>query len=139
MRKGLAVAEPHPILVEIAPGELLDKISILELKLERIAEPAKLRNVLLELETLQAARDRQTPASDQLAQLSSQLKAVNGRLWDIEDAIRVCERHKDFGPRFIELARAVYRNNDERAGLKRQINELLGSRLMEEKSYAALY
>jgi hypothetical protein len=125
------------ILVEIAPGELLDRIAILELKRERIADPAKLRNVGIELETLQTARDQAVPPSDRLAVLVGELKAVNARLWDIEDDIRRCEHVQDFGPSFIELARAVYINNDHRAALKRQINDLLGSRIVEEKSYAA--
>lgn len=125
------------IMVEIAPGELLDKITILELKLERIADEAKLANVRIEHQTLSDTRAQSLPASDELDALVADLKAVNGRLWEIEDDIRDCERNKDFGQTFIELARAVYINNDERAQLKRAINELLGSRLVEEKSYAA--
>jgi len=125
------------IMVEIAPGELLDKITILELKLERIADEAKLANVRIEHQTLSDTRAQSLPASDELDALVADLKAVNGRLWEIEDDIRDCERNKDFSNTFIELARAVYINNDERAQLKRAINELLGSRLVEEKSYAA--
>jgi len=123
------------ILVEIAPGELLDKITILEIKRERLAQPDKRRNVEAELATLEAARARALPASEALGRLTAELKAVNEALWQIEDAIRLCERAGDFGPRFIELARSVYHQNDRRAALKRQINELLGSRLIEEKSY----
>ncbi len=125
-----------PITVEIAPGELIDKITILEIKFERITDTEKLCNVRVELDTLAAARHREISPSMQLDELTSQLKAVNASLWDIEDAIRDCERNKDFGPQFIELARSVYRSNDRRAALKRQINELLGSNLIEEKSYA---
>lgn len=123
------------ILVEIAPGELIDKITILEIKAEQIRDAAKLANVRTELEILAAARDKAVTASAQLGELTSQLKQVNQELWDIEDAIRLCEKAKDFGPRFVELARSVYFQNDRRAALKRQINELLGSRIVEEKAY----
>jgi post-segregation antitoxin (ccd killing protein) len=125
------------ISVEIAPGELIDKITILEIKLERMTDAAKLANVKIEWETLTQARDAAIEASDALAGLTQALKSVNEQLWEIEDDIRDCERGKDFGDTFIGLARAVYKTNDERARLKRDINELLGSRLVEEKSYAA--
>ncbi len=126
----------RPLTVEVAPGELLDKLTILEIKAERITEAAKLRNVRTELAELAAVRREALPDSPELAELIGSLKEVNGRLWDIEDAIRRCEQEQDFGPRFVELARSVYRENDCRAALKRQINELLNSRLIEEKSYA---
>jgi tetratricopeptide (TPR) repeat protein len=126
---------PVPLQIEVAPGELIDKITILEIKQQRIAEPAKRANVSAELELLVAARDRAIPPSPRLAELTAELKQTNRALWDIEDAIRACERTRDFGPRFIELARSVYHQNDRRALLKRQINELLGSSLIEEKSY----
>jgi len=129
--------QAKPILVEIAPGELIDKITILEIKSERIADAGKLKNVRVELDVLAAARDAAMAASAELAELTAQLKQVNEALWEIEDAIRDCERGQDFGPKFIELARSVYHSNDRRAALKRQINELLGSKLIEEKSYAA--
>jgi tetratricopeptide (TPR) repeat protein len=124
-----------PVHVEVAPGELLDKITILRIKTERLTDEAKLRNVRIELETLESARHRSLPPSSEMDRLESELKAVNEALWQIEDDIRDCERRGDFGPRFIELARSVYRQNDHRAALKGQINELLGSRLREEKSY----
>jgi len=127
----------QPILAEIAPGELIDKITILQIKSERIADAGKLQNVRVELDVLSDARDAAMPATAELAELTAQLKQVNETLWDIEDAIRDCEREEDFGPRFIELARSVYRSNDRRAALKRAINELLDSKLVEEKSYAA--
>jgi len=130
------MSQAKPILVEIAPGELIDRITILEIKSERIGDPCKLRNVSVELDVLNKARDEALQASPELEQLTAQLKAQNETLWDIEDEIRVCERSKDFGPRFIELARSVYRANDQRAAVKRKINELLGSKLIEEKSYA---
>ncbi|HEY1379498.1 MAG TPA: DUF6165 family protein [Gemmataceae bacterium] len=121
--------------VPVSAGELIDKITILEIKLERIADEAKLVNVRTELEALRAARAA-VPASDELADLTAALKAVNEKLWDIEDAIRKCESAGDFGNRFVMLARSVYKNNDERAALKRRVNDLLGSPLVEEKSYA---
>ena len=123
------------ILVEIAPGELIDKITILEIKAEHITDTAKLANVRTELDILAAARDKAIPGSAELAGLTGQLKQVNQALWDIEDDIRLCEKAKDFGPKFIELARSVYFQNDRRAAVKRQINELLGSRIIEEKAY----
>jgi len=124
------------ISVPISPGELLDKISILEIKLDSIGDRAKQENVRRELAELAAVR-QSLPQSAELAGLTVELKSVNERLWNIEDDIRDCERRQDFGPAFIELARSVYRQNDRRAALKRQINELLGSRLIEEKAYAA--
>jgi hypothetical protein len=124
----------RPLLVEVAPGELLDKLTILQIKNERIADPRKLENVRSEMAALAAARDTLEP-SPRLAELVAQLKAVNEALWDIEDAIRLCERDQDFGPRFIALARSVYHTNDRRAALKRAINEWLHSSLIEEKDY----
>jgi hypothetical protein len=126
---------PRPILVEVPVGELVDKITILEIKNERMTDPDKLRNVRAELAALVSARERELVPSEKLAELTARLKAVNEALWEIEDEIRVCERKQDFGARFVELARAVYHQNDHRAALKRSINELLGSKLVEEKSY----
>ncbi len=128
---------PGDVRVEIATGELIDKITILQIKSERIGDSAKLRNVRAELATLLAERDRAIAPSDGLASLTADLKAVNEQLWEIEDEIRLCERGQNFGPRFIELARSVYHQNDRRAVLKRRINDLLGSALVEEKSYAS--
>jgi hypothetical protein len=125
------------ITVEIAPGELIDKITILEIKTERMSDQAKLANVRIELDTLAKSRDAAIGKSAEMDRLSAELKKINEELWVIEDDIRDCERAKDFGTKFIELARAVYFTNDRRAQVKRQINELLGSRLVEEKSYAA--
>ena len=125
------------ISVEVSPGELIDKITILEIKLERIEGKDKLKNVKLEWKTLTRARDEAIEATPELEKLMAGLKGFNERLWEIEDDIRDCERNKDFGDRFVELARGVYVNNDQRSRLKREINELLGSRLIEEKSYAA--
>ncbi len=131
------MTQSKPILVPTAPGELVDKITILEIKTERIQDVGKLKHVRLELETLAAARDQTLPPSPELAALTAELKRMNVALWDIEDQIRDCERRQDFGPEFIRLARSVYHSNDRRAAVKRQINELLGSELMEMKSYAA--
>jgi hypothetical protein len=124
---------PTP-LVPISWGELIDKITILEIKAARIEEPAKRANVARELAALRHVRDQASPA-DGVAALTDELRQVNETLWTIEDDIRDCEARADFGPRFIALARAVYQNNDRRAALKRRINEALGSELVEEKSY----
>jgi hypothetical protein len=113
------------------------RITILEIKAARVSDPDKLRNVRAELETLRTARDRTVLPTDALASLTAKLRDVNVALWDIEDGIRECERAGDFGPQFVELARSVYRNNDERAAIKRKINVLLGSQIIEEKSYSA--
>lgn len=125
------------IMVEIAPGELVDKMTILEIKLERLVDPQKLSNVRLEYEGLSAVCEQSLVPSELLSQLTSQLKDVNSRLWQIEDDIRELERKKSFGSDFVELARSVYRANDERSVIKRRINEMLDSKIIEEKSYAA--
>ena len=124
-----------PLLVPISVGELLDKISILEIKAAAIGDPAKQANVRRELAALEAVRTREVAAFPELPALYAELKSVNQALWRIEDEIRDCERGGEFGQRFIELARDVYRINDRRAVLKRRINELTGSDLVEEKSY----
>ena len=123
------------VLAPVAVGELVDKITILEIKAERITEPAKLRNIRRELEQLLAVWDRRSAPGPALVRLTNELKKTNEFLWEIEDDIRVCEKRGEFGARFIELARAVYRNNDRRASLKRKINELSGSAIIEEKSF----
>jgi Family of unknown function (DUF6165) len=121
----------------VAIGELIDKITILEIKAARFTDAAKARNVQAELSMLLARRDQAIPLSPRLDALTARLKAVNERLWDLEDSIRDCERRADFGPDFIAVARSIYRTNDERADLKRQISVGFGSDLIEEKSYAA--
>ena len=123
------------ILAPVAIGELIDKITILEIKARRIGDPAKLANVRNELKLLEAARARVAIAEAEVARLKAELAAANAALWDIEDKIRDCERDKSFGPEFVELARSVYRTNDRRAALKRQLSELAGSSILEEKSY----
>lgn len=124
------------VLIDISPGELVDKLTILEIKLQRLPDGPARANVRHEYGVLELARSKALPPSVELSRLSGDLKAVNERLWVIEDDIRDCERAKDFGAKFIELARAVYRENDQRAALKREINVLLGSVIVEEKSYA---
>ena len=124
------------VKVEISAGELIDKLTILQIKAERIGDPDKLANVRIALEHLSGTRDEALSPSDELTRLEERLKAFNEKLWDIEDEIRNCEAAKDFGPRFIELARSVYQTNDRRARVKMQIDELFGSTITDEKSYA---
>ncbi len=125
----------HFVETPIAIGELIDKITILEIKAERFTDAAKIKNVQTELGLLRNRCEQVIPASATLDSLAVQLKAVNEQLWELEDAIRDCERQTDFGPDFIALARSIYRTNDERAAVKRQINITFGSDLIEEKSY----
>ncbi|MCI4660920.1 MAG: DUF6165 family protein [Neomegalonema sp.] len=125
------------ILVPISPGELLDKITILEIKAERIEDADKNANVRRELAALQSVAASALPGDETLSVLKGQLLAINTTLWDVEDALRDLEREKCFDGRFIELARKVYVTNDQRAAVKKQINLLLGSDLVEEKSYKA--
>lgn len=124
-------------LIPVSAGELVDKITILEIKSERMTDPQKLRNVRLELETLRKAWEGSPLANAEIASQQQKLKTINEQLWQIEDRIRVKESTGSFDGEFIELARSVYLNNDERARVKREINELLGSKLIEEKSYAS--
>lgn len=123
------------IKVPVSFGEVLDKITILEIKSERIADPEKVKNVRLELDELSGTWNEAVQDQAAIADLRKQLKAVNEELWEIEDDIRDQEAAQDFGPRFIELARAVYVTNDKRAAIKKEINLALGSRFVEEKSY----
>jgi Flp pilus assembly protein TadD len=122
-----------PVL--ISPGELVDKITILEIKRERFDDPERLQHVEAELSRIAAARDRHLPAIDGLTPLAEELKRVNESLWEIENEIRRAERDESFGPRFIELARSVGRENGRRADLKRQIDRLLGASVFEQKLY----
>jgi hypothetical protein len=121
-------------LVPISVGELMDKITILEIKSERIKSPSQLKNIAHELEALRAVQLHEIERAV-LDKISAELKRVNAQLWDVEDAIRDCEARSDFGEAFIALARAVYRLNDERSRLKKAINLASGSRIVEEKSY----
>jgi hypothetical protein len=119
------------MLVEVSIGEVLDKVSILSIKLNKIEDTDKLRNVSKELSYL----NKQLPKGILEDDLYTKLCGVNMRLWEIEDDIRVCEKHGDFNLNFIRLARAVYYRNDERADIKKQINLKYGSEFVEEKSY----
>lgn len=123
------------LMIPVSPGELLDKLTILEIKLDRIEDEAKLANVRREHELLSGVWRKADASDEAVDDLRESLRSVNERLWDIEDAIRDEEREKRFGERFVELARSVYQRNDERAALKKRINELLGSQIVEEKSY----
>ncbi len=123
------------IKVPVSFGEVLDKITILEIKSERIADPEKVKNVRLELDELSATWNEAVQDQAVIADLRKQLKAVNEELWEIEDDIRDQEAAQDFGPKFIELARAVYVTNDKRAAIKKEVNLALGSRFVEEKTY----
>lgn len=118
-------------------GELFDKITILEIKAARIMDSEKLRNVRRELDLLRMLEKQKLLFSDELTGLVKELKQVNEELWEIEDAIRFCERQQDFSDVFISLARSVYKTNDRRAEIKKEINLLYGSEIIEEKSYAA--
>ena len=129
-------AAPRLISTPCALGELIDKITILRIKAARIREEEKLANVRRELALLERLAREDGPAGPSIDLLTDRLAAVNARLWTIEDAIRACEREGDFGPRFVALARSVYCENDVRAALKRAINTLANSALVEEKSYA---
>lgn len=123
------------ISVPVSYGELLDKIAILAIKSERIGDAAKLANVRNELAALERAWNADPVSQGNIAALRAQLKAVNERLWDIEDAIRLKEKAQAFDAEFVRLARSVYIENDGRARIKREINTALGSSYIEEKSY----
>ena len=125
----------NDILTPISPGELLDKLTILQIKSENILDGDKLINVNIERTALQNIVNAHIPKTKEIQFLTASLLAVNKELWVIEDDIRDCERAGDFGEGFIRLARAVYVTNDKRADLKKQINLAMGSKLIEEKSY----
>jgi tetratricopeptide (TPR) repeat protein len=127
---------PPPVHAPMAPGELIDRLTILQIKAQRVTDPAKLRSVRTELEHLTKVRDRSLPSGEQLDELARQLRHVNESLWQIEDDIRAADAVGDFGLRFVELARSVYRTNDRRADLKRRINALLRSVIRDEKHYS---
>ena len=121
--------------VQTAPGEFLDRLTILEIKSERIRDAAKLANVRRELELLRATWAESPLSKRDVSRLVAELKTVNETLWEIEDRIRHKEAEKVFDSDFVELARSVYRTNDRRAAIKRQLNVALGSEILEEKSY----
>lgn len=123
------------LLVPVSWGELLDKITILEIKAARIADVERLANVRRELDALSQAQAAAGPVPPEATPVITELKAVNEALWEIEDALRDLEAAQDFGPDFVRLARSVYVTNDRRAALKWQLNLLTASDLVEEKSY----
>ncbi|MEA3023953.1 MAG: hypothetical protein QOK01_2805 [Alphaproteobacteria bacterium] len=125
------------ILVDIAPGELIDKLTILEIKLEKIKEERKLANIRSEYADLMRVFRSSIVETGRLTTLIAELKRINATLWRIEDDIRDQERAGTFGQAFVDLARSVYRTNDLRAATKREINELLNSAIIEEKSYSS--
>ena len=125
----------NDVLIPVSPGELLDKITILRIKAVRILDAAKLANVKLELALLEDAWRAVGGGTHDVSHHEHALQHVNEQLWDIEDRIREKEARQTFDREFIELARAVYISNDERAAIKKRVNELLGSRIVEEKSY----
>ncbi|HXQ64842.1 MAG TPA: DUF6165 family protein [Steroidobacteraceae bacterium] len=127
------------ILVPVSPGEVLDKLTILRIKAARMTDAAKLANVRRELEILEHTWRESPYGRHDVALDTAALQAVNERLWDIEDRIRDKERARSFDAGFIELARSVYIENDERAAIKKRINVALGSTIVEEKSYAAYH
>ena len=131
----MATSTKGSLMIEVGTGELIDKITILKIKADRMTDPAKLKNVKHELDVLSHARAENLNQSDELDRLEDALRKVNEALWVIEDDIRACEAARDFGPKFIELARSVYIQNDKRAAIKKSINELCGSSIIEEKSY----
>jgi hypothetical protein len=126
---------PRMVSTPSSLGELIDKMTILRIKAERISEPEKLANVHRELNLLERSAREDGVSGPSIDLLTDQLAAVNGRIWTIEDALRACEHDGDFGPRFVTLARSVYCENDTRAAIKRALNTLAGSALVEEKSY----
>ena len=123
------------VLSEISPGELLDKISILEIKLEKIKDKNSQEKIKIEYKILKKIQNSSIEMSDKIKDLYRSVSDVNIKLWDIEDKLRICEKNKDFGKNFIELARGVYFNNDKRAELKNEINEILKSNIREIKQY----
>jgi CHAT domain-containing protein len=124
------------LLAPISPGELIDRLTILQIKSQRITDPAKLQMVQRELDALSAVRNQSLPNNEQLDAMAAELKRINEQLWRTEDDIREADRAGEFGARFVELAKSVYRTNDRRAELKRQINVLLGSAFADVKQYA---
>ena len=123
------------IQVPVSPGEVLDKITILEIKSERISDVGKLANVKRELELLQAAWQQSVEEDETVRRIHDELKTINESLWEIEDDIRDKERAREFDQVFIGLARSVYVTNDQRANAKKELNVYLGSEIVEEKSY----
>lgn len=129
--------------IEVSPGQLIDQLTILQIKMERIKDEQKLKNIRHEYTIHMSCFEniQQSVVHDKfrtrLNELCRELKKINETIWDIEDGVRDCERNQTFDDRFINLARGIYKNNDERARLKRQVNEIFKSDIVEEKSYTA--
>ena len=129
------VNKSNKILTETSPGELLDKISILEIKLEKITDKNSLDEVKKEHKILKETQNSSIELTGKIKELFKSIKATNLILWQVEDDIRLCEKNKDFGKNFIELARAIYFNNAKRSDIKSEINKTLGSNINEVKQY----
>ena len=123
------------ILSEVSAGELLDKISILEIKLERIKDKNSQEEIIKEYNILKETQNSSIEFTDKIKELFESIKETNLNLWKIEDKIRICEKNKDYGKNFIELARGVYFTNDKRSKIKSEINKILGSNIKEMKQY----
>jgi hypothetical protein len=130
------VGQSMKLMIEVAPGELIDRLSILEIKLARIQDSGKLRNIRHEYEITKVERRKLGNFTPELEQLAAALKEANERIWDVEDNLRDLDRADTFDAKFIAFARSAYQTNDRRSEIKRRINELLKSEIMEEKSYA---
>jgi adenine C2-methylase RlmN of 23S rRNA A2503 and tRNA A37 len=130
------IIKSKKILSEISAGELLDKISILEIKLEKIKDKADQEEINKEYKILKEVQNSSLEVTEKLKTLFKEIKEVNLNLWNIEDKLRICEKNKDFGQTFIELARGVYLNNDKRSKIKLEINNILDSNIREIKQYA---
>ena len=130
------VIKSKKILSEISAGELFDKISILEIKLEKIKDKANQDEINKEYKILKEVQNSSIEVTEKLKTLFKEIKEVNLNLWNIEDKLRICEKNKDFGQTFIELARGVYLNNDKRSKIKLEINNILNSNIREIKQYA---
>ena len=123
------------ILTEISAGELLDKLSILEIKLNKIKNPALLQEIKKDYNIINEAKNKNINSSDEINFLYTDLKKINEQLWEIEDKIRLCEKNSDFKDKFIQLARDVYFKNDKRSKIKSEINKISGSNIREVKQY----
>ena len=131
------VNKSKKILSEISAGELLDKISILEIKLKKIQDKESHEEINKEYRILKEAQNLNIKITENVKYLLNELKKINQNLWDIEDKLRICEKNKDFGKEFIALARDVYFNNDKRSKIKSDINKTLGSNIVEIKQYVS--
>ena len=134
-RKDIMNTKLDKILAEISAGELIDKITILEIKKDKISNEKKLNEVSKELSSLNSTMNKFISDKSKILKFKDQLKEINSKLWDVEDGKRIAEKNNDFGSEFIELARKVYKYNDERAKIKLKINEILGSSIIEVKSH----